>query len=112
MPQATQQSNGVGGRDLLASLAWPIVALIVLALFYSPLKDTLDKAAQGQAEEISVGTVKVRFSPRGLSEMPAPPVDVSDKINSLAEFERETLISIGSYSPHEDSCTLEGFVEP
>ena len=110
MQEDAKSGGGTNWASLVASLAWPLVALIVLALFYGPIKRTLDKAAHGEAEEISVGAVTVRFSARAIAELPDPPADVAEKLNSLTEFDRETLISIGSYSPHDDSCTVDGFV--
>lgn len=105
----SKRSDTEAWLNLAGALAWPAIGLLAIILFYGPIRASLDRVSQGDAEEVNVGAVKIRFSSNRLSEMPRPSAVVAEKINALSEFDREMLISIGSYTPHDDTCTIEGF---
>jgi hypothetical protein len=94
---------------LVGALAWPIVGSIALIAFYNPIHASLDRVAKGEAEEVSLGPINVRYSAAKIAEFQHPSEEVGAVLSNLSSFDREILISIGAYSPHADSCTIEGF---
>jgi len=105
------REKGIDWPALLSAVAWPAIALLVLGLFYGPVRYSLDRISEGEADEVAVGPIRVQFSPTALRALPTPSPDVARNIQRLSDspYERELLLSLGFRLQHSDSCTIEGF---
>ncbi len=92
--------------DVLKAGFWPLLALIALISFWTPLRDAV--AGLEEVQSFKAGNLEVAFSVRQARQLPAPPVDVARALQSLSPMDRDALLSAGS--PRRVAfCSPRGF---
>ena len=84
---------------LIKALAWPLVALLALSLFYKPVETTLDtiSARSNDIEDVKLGSIELKIR---ASELPRSTAAVAKSIIGLLEPELVMLLEIAPVGGH------------
>ena len=91
---AGEDKAKAGWPDVLKAAIWPLFALAVIALFFSPIRQVLETTGRsGRAlDELKVGPLQVKLSPTAAAKLPVPDAGLAKALAALTAADIKILI--------------------
>lgn len=84
--------------DVLKAGFWPVLALIALIMLYGPISRFAGRL--GPAEEIQIGSLRLKLSEEGAQSIPPPSEAVAEALASLDSLGLERLLTLEENSSY------------
>lgn len=97
--------------DVVKASFWPILAVIFIAIFASPLSALLTamSAGVGPAQEVDIGSLKFKFSEKAAAALAPPSADVAAALTKLQAGQIDMLLAQAETLPSV-ICLRAGWV--